>query len=62
MITKGETWMGGINQELEINIRTLSIRQITNKDLLYSSGNYTQYSVITYMRKESEKESIYVYV
>ena len=27
-----------------------------NKDLLYSTGNSTQYSVITYMRKESEKE------
>ena len=26
----------------------------TNKDLLYSTGNYTQYSVITYKWKESE--------
>ena len=25
-------------------------------DLLYSTGNSTQYSVITYMGKESEKE------
>ena len=48
---------GGINQELGISIhRPLYIRQITNKDLLYSRGNVTQYSVITYMRKESEKE------
>ena len=29
---------------------------------LYSTGNSTQYSVITYMRKESVKEWIYVYV
>ena len=31
-------------------------------DLLYSTGNSTQYSVITYLGKESEKEWIYVYV
>ena len=30
---------------------TLYIRQITNKDLPYSTGNSTQYSVITYIRK-----------
>ena len=29
MVTKGETWWGGINQELEINIHTiLHIRDI----------------------------------
>ena len=33
-----------------------------NKDLLYSTGNSTQYSVITYMGKESEKEWIHVHV
>ena len=38
----------------------LHIKQITNKDLLYNIGNYTQYSVITYMGKESEKEWIYM--
>ena len=27
-----------------------------SKDLLYSTGNYTQYFVITYKGKESEKE------
>ena len=32
--------------------------EITNKDLLYSTGNYTQYFVITYKGKESEKEYI----
>ena len=56
MVTKGEMWGGGINQVLGMNIQTLLyIRQITNKDLLYSTGNSTQYSVITYMRKESKK-------
>ena len=27
----------------------LYMKQITNKDLLYSTGNSTQYSVMTYM-------------
>ena len=34
----------------------LYVRQITNKDLMYSTGDSTEYSVITYMRKESKKE------
>ena len=29
------------------------------RQLLYSTGNYTQYLVITYNGKESEKEYIY---
>ena len=33
---------GGINQEFGINIYTLlHVKQVTNKDLLYSTGNYT---------------------
>ena len=36
------------------------VRQMTNKDLLYSTGNSTQYSGITYMRKEPKKEWIYI--
>ena len=35
---------------------------MANRKLLYSIGNSTQYSVITYMRKESEKEWMCVYV
>ena len=35
------------------------MKQVTNKDLVYSTGNYTQYFVITYKEKESEKEHIY---
>ena len=54
---------GEINLEFGINIHTLLyIKLISNKDLLYSKGNSTQYSVITYIGKESEKEWIYVYV
>ena len=54
---------GGINWEIGIDIDTLLyIRQITNKDLPYSTGNSMQYFVMVYMGKESEKEWIYVYV
>ena len=52
MVIKGEM-RGGINYKFGINIYTLLyIKQITKKDLLYSTGNSTQYSVITYMGKE----------
>ena len=52
-----------INQEVGINIYTiLYIKQIINKNLLCSTMNSSQYSVITYMGKESEKEWIYVYI
>ena len=48
---------GGINWEIGIDIYTLLyIKQITNKDLLYSTGNSMQYSVLAYMGKESKKE------
>ena len=51
---RGNMWAGGINQELGMNIYTLPyIRWITNNSLLYITGNSAQYSVITYMRKES---------
>ena len=36
------------------------LKQIGNKALLYSTENSTQYSVITYMGKESEEEWICV--
>ena len=46
----------GINLEIGINKCTLlNIKQITNKDMLYSTGNSPQYSVMTYMEKESSK-------
>ena len=34
---------------------------MTNKDLLYSTGNSTQYPVMAYMGKQAKKEQIYVY-
>ena len=44
-----------------INIYTLlHTKQINNKNLLSSSGNYIQYLVITHNRKESEKVYIFM--
>ena len=46
-----------MNWETGIDIYTLVyIRKITNKDLLYSTGNTNQYTVMGYMGKESKKE------
>ena len=57
MVTKGERCGGGINYEFGINIyRLLYIKEITNKNLLCSTGNSTQYSVIAYMTKEYKKK------
>ena len=57
MVTKGEMLGGGINWDFQINIYTLLyIKYITKKGLLHSTGKYIQYSVITYMWKESENE------
>lgn len=56
----GKTWLpgggGGINGEIGTDRYTLLfIKQITNKGLLYSSGNSTQYSVMVYIGKEPQK-------
>ena len=47
MVTRGER--GGKTREIGIDIcRQLYRKQITNKDLLYSTGKSTQYSVDLY--------------
>ena len=56
MVTKVESG-GGVNWEIGIDIDTLLyLKQLTNKDLLYSTGNSAQYSVITKIGKNFEKE------
>ena len=46
-----------------INIYTLLyIEQITSKDLLYSRGNSIQYSMMTYMGRESKKVDTLSYI
>ena len=63
LMVTGGMWQGGIHRKTGIDTYTLlHIKQVTNKDLLYSTGNATQYSVMAYMGKESKKEWIYVYV
>ena len=55
--------VGGDKLGVWINRYTLLyIKQVINKDLLYSTENSAQYSVITYMGKEFRKEWICVYV
>ena len=52
MVT-GESEGGGIVWEFGIGMYTLSyLKQKSNKDLLYSTGNLAQYSVISYKGKE----------
>ena len=49
---RGKGGKGGINQECGINRYALPyIKQISNKDLLYSTGNNIQFLVITYNGK-----------
>ena len=60
MVNKEETWGGKINQESGINRYTLLYIKQINKNLLYTTGNYIQYVVITYNGKESEKVQISV--
>ena len=61
MVTGGKAG-GGINWEIGIDIHTLLyIKQITNKDLLYSIGNYIQYFIITHKGKESEKDYVHTH-
>ena len=61
MVTKGVEG-GGINYESGISRYTLlNIKQINNKVLLYSTGNYIQHLVINYNGKNLEK-NIYIYV
>ena len=55
MVTKGEKGGEGINQEIEVDVYILLYRkQIANKNLLYSTGNSTQYSIMTYMETKFE--------
>ena len=43
-----------ISWKIRIDINTLPyIKQIFNKDLLYSTGNSSQYFIMAYMGKES---------
>ena len=48
---------------IQMNLFTkhTTIYKVVNKDLLYSTGNYTQYLIITYNGGECNK-IIYIYI
>ena len=54
------------NEILRVNafligiVYILTLKKWSNKDLLYSTGNSIQYSVMIYVRKESKKEWTYI--
>ena len=51
------------NEEFGINRYTLLyIYIINNKKLLFNTGNYTQYLIILYNGKKSEKEYIHTHI
>ena len=48
---------------IEIDIYTLLyVEYITSKNLLNSKRNSTRYTPMTYMRIESEKRGLYIYI
>ena len=53
----GGGWTGSLGQQMQ----TIIYRMNKQQGPMYSTGNYIQYPVITYYRKESEKEEIYMY-
>ena len=63
MVRKKERGEGGIHQEYGINrYKLLYIKYISNKNFLYSTGNYIQYLIIAYngknLKKKYEAESL----
>ena len=63
IVTGGEGWREGIVREFGIDMYTLPyLKRITNKDLLYSTGNSAQCYVAAWVRGESGGERIHVYV
>ena len=61
-LLKGKRGLEEINQEFGINIYTLLYIKYITENLLYNTGNYTQYFVLTYKGKEFEKDQIHVHV
>ena len=49
VVTEGEMEWGGTNQRYGIKrYKLLNRKETSNKDILYGTGNYTHYLVITY--------------
>ena len=62
MVTKKERERGEINKFRINRYKPLYIKEIINKDLLYSIGNYIQYFVMVYNGKSENIIFIYMYV
>ena len=63
IVAKGDNGVGEgeINQQSGTNVYTLlCLNLVNNQDLLCSTGNSTQFLVIIYNGKESEKECVCV--
>ena len=62
-VTKGDRWVEGIDWQLRISMCTLGyMEQLANGNMLYSTENSIQGSVMIYVGKESEGEWMCVYV
>ena len=62
MVTREEGWGEGTVRELGMDMHTLLyLKWITNKVLLYSTGNSAQYYVATWMEEGFGGEWIHVY-
>ena len=55
MVTKGKVLEGEMDGEVGFTYTHYYTKLIITKDQLYSVGKSIQYSVIAYMRKESEE-------
>ena len=63
MVAEGKDEGEGIGRQFGMEMYTLLYsKQITNKDLLYSTGNSAQYSVVTQMGKGFLKKNRYMYM
>ena len=63
MVTSGDGFGEGIVREFGVDMYTLLyLKRITNKDLLYSTGNSVQCHVAAWLRGEFGGEWIHVYV
>ena len=63
VVAKGEGGGGGMDWEFGISrCKLLYVGWIKSKVLLYSTGNYIQYHVISQNGKGYEKEYVYIYV
>ena len=62
-LPKGKHWERGEKWEVGLDIYTLpQMEWMSSKDLLHRTRYSTQYSVVTYMGKESEKQWVYAHV